>query len=62
MKRLKELLNANPGYLIEAHGNGHSLYFAYVKHKKIKISHALFSYVKRAGLIPIENRHINLIK
>lgn len=62
MKRLKELLNANPGYLIEAHGNGHSLYFAAVKRKKIKMSHALFQYAKKAGLFPIENRHINLVK
>lgn len=41
MKRLKELLNARPGFLIEAHGNGHSLYFACIKRKKVVISKEL---------------------
>ena len=62
MKRLKELLNARPGFLIEAYGNGHSLYFACIKRKKVKISHALFQYAKSANLFPIENKHINLVK
>lgn len=62
MKRLKELLSLKPGCLIEAHGNGHTMYFAKVKHKKIKISYDLFMYAKRANLFPITNRHLNLVK
>ena len=48
MKRLSDLLKMNPGFLIEAHGNGHSMYFASCgnKRKKIKIPHALFEYAK----------------
>ncbi|WEH90862.1 hypothetical protein PX669_19490 (plasmid) [Acinetobacter soli] len=49
MNSLKELLSLKPGFLIEAHGNGHSIYFASCgsKRKKIKISHALFAYAKK---------------
>ena len=49
MKRLSELLKLNPGFLIEAHGNGHSRYFAACgsKRKKIKITHSLFEYAKQ---------------
>ncbi|HCW5914775.1 hypothetical protein ILS92_09450 [Acinetobacter baumannii] len=64
MNSLKELLSLKPGFLIEAHGNGHSIYFASCgsKRKKIKISHALFAYAKKANLYPVVNKHLNLVK
>ncbi|EEY94815.1 hypothetical protein HMPREF0016_03082 [Acinetobacter johnsonii SH046] len=64
MKRLSELLKLNPGFLIEAHGNGHSRYFAACgsKRKKIKITHSLFEYAKKADLFPVVNKHLNLVK
>jgi hypothetical protein len=62
MKRLNDLLKFNPGFLIEAHGNGHSLYFACLQRKKVKITQALFNHAKRADLFPVVNKHINLVK
>ena len=64
MKRLSDLLKMNPGFLIEAHGNGHSMYFASCgnKRKKIKIPHAFFEYAKNANHFPVVNRQLNLVK
>lgn len=52
MKRLSELLKLNPGFLIEAHGNGHSRYFAACgsKRKKIKITHSLLNTQKNRSI------------
>ena len=62
MKYLKDLINLDPMFLIEAHGNGHNLYFASTRKNKIKITYALFMYAKKMELFPIKNRHINLVK
>jgi len=64
MNRLQDLLKMNPSFLIEAHGNGHNIYFASCskKRKKVKVSHALFEYAKKANLFPVVNKHLNLVK
>ncbi|UNW11101.1 hypothetical protein MOW14_14820 (plasmid) [Acinetobacter indicus] len=62
MNRLSELMKLKPMCLVEAHGNGHSCYFACGPKKKVKITHALYDYAKKMQLFPTVNKHINLIK